>query len=243
MLLRLVKFLKDFLLVSRLFYLFAPINHLFGFIYHFTKLTIWASKNSRKFIKSDFYVPFRDYNKRPFLYKDVLDHFDLSSKPVHYFEFGVASGASFKWWLENSRHADSHFYGFDTFEGLPEDWGGFYQKGAMSHGIPQVNDERAKFFKGLFQDTLVPFIQDHQALMRLPVRKVIHLDADLFTSTLFTLSQFYPYLQKGDVLIFDEFSVANHEFKALDLFEEAFYVKCKPLFAQNNFYQLAMEVV
>jgi hypothetical protein len=242
MLLRLVKFLKDFLLASRLMLLLKPINHLFGFLYHFTKLTYWVQTNSKKFIKSDFYTPYRDYSKRPFLYKDVMDHYNLASNPVHYFEFGVASGVSFKWWLENNRHADSQFFGFDTFEGLPENWGGFYQKGAMSHGIPDISDERAKFYKGLFQDTLVPFIEDHQAFLKLPVRKVIHLDADLFTATLFTLSQLYPYLNKGDILIYDEFSVANHEFKAMDLFQEVFYVKCKPVFAQNNFYQVAFEI-
>lgn len=242
MLLRLVKFLKDFLLASRLLYLLKPINHAIGFIYHFTKLTVWVSRHNRQFIKSDFYTPYRDYNKRPFLYKDVLDFFKLENQPIHYLEFGVASGISFRWWLEHNHQASSRFLGFDTFEGLPEDWGGFYQKGAMSHGIPNINDERAQFFKGLFQETLVPFIQSNSALLSLPIRKIIHLDADLFSATLFTLSQLYPYLQKGDILIFDEFSVANHEYKALDLFEEVFYIKCKPLFAQNNFYQVALEV-
>lgn len=242
MLLRLVKFLKDLLLASRLFLVLKPVNHLIGFVYHFTRLTVWVHRNNRNLLKTDLFTPRRDYNKRPLMYADVLEHFSLGEQAIHYLEFGVASGASFRWWLGRNTHGSSRFFGFDTFEGLPENWGGFYGKGTMSHGIPDVHDERAHFFKGLFQETLLPFIADHSALLQLPVRKVIHLDADLFTSTLFALSQLYPYLRKGDVLIFDEFSVANHEFKAMDLFQEVFYAKLKPLFARNNFYQTAFEV-
>ncbi len=97
MLLRVVKFLKDLLLASRLFTILKPFNHLFGFLYHFTKLTSWVNQYSGKFIKSDFYTPNRNYAKRPFLYKDVMDFYVLAENPVHYLEFVVASGVYFKW--------------------------------------------------------------------------------------------------------------------------------------------------
>ena len=58
--------------------------------------------------------------------------------------------------------------------------------------------------------------------------KIIHLDADLFSSTIFVLSQLYPYLKKGDIIFFDEFNVANHEFLAFKIFTESFYVKLRP---------------
>ncbi len=72
--------------------------------------------------------------------------------------------------------------------------------------------------------------------------KIIHLDADLFSSTIFVLSQLYPYLKKGDIIFFDEFNVANHEFLAFKIFTESFYVKMRPVGAVNNFYQTAFVV-
>jgi hypothetical protein len=40
-------------------------------------------------------------------------------------------------------------------------------------------------------------------------------DADLFSATLFSLSQLYRYLNDGDILLFDEFAVPKHEFHGL----------------------------
>ena len=134
----------------------------------------------------------------------------------------------------------SLFRGFDTFEGLPEDWGGF-KKGAMAFEQTQVNDGRAEFIKGIFQDSLFPFIESNKSLLSTKP-KIIHMDADLFSSTIFVLSQLYPYLKKGDIIFFDEFNVANHEFLAFKIFTEAFYVKLRPIGAVNNFYQTAFIV-
>jgi hypothetical protein len=87
---------------------------------------------------------------------------------------------------------------------------------------------------------LPQFIEANKLDMYQP--KIIHLDADLYTATLFVLTQLYPYLQKGDLIFFDEFSVATHEFKAFEEFAKAFYVKLKPVAAVNNFYQTAFVV-
>jgi signal peptidase I len=54
--------------------------------------------------------------------------------------------------------------------------------------------------------------------------------------------QLYPYLQKGDLIFFDEFSVPTHEFKAFDEFTQTCYIKLKPIAAVNNFYQTAFVV-
>jgi hypothetical protein len=175
------------------------------------------------------------------LYDTVAAHYQLDSKAILYLEFGVAAAHSFKWWLKKNANAASEFYGFDTFEGLPEDWGRHFKKGDMSASLPDIDDKRAGFFKGIFQDTLNGFINEHpEALTQKP--KVIHMDADLFSSTIFVLSQLYPYLAKGDIIFFDEFNVANHEYQAYKIFSEAFYVKMKPVAAVNNFYQVAFVV-
>jgi O-methyltransferase len=144
--------------------------------------------------------------------------------------------------MENASHKDSKFYGFDTFEGLPENWGFFYKKGDMKHDIMESIDNRHQFIKGIFQDTFLRFINENLNELKSEKRKVIHLDADLFSSTVFVLSLIYPYLKKGDVIIFDEFSVPNHEFFALEIFKRSFYVKLDAISAVNNFYQMIFQV-
>lgn len=238
----LFKFLKDALLFVPITMIFAPLSRFFIFVSYFNKLLFWIYKHKNEFQLNDYYTPFRDYAKREKLYQFVSEQYNLASNPVHYFEFGVASGASFSWWLNHNNQTQSHFYGFDTFEGLPEAWGGFYTKGAMSFSMPNITDSRAMFVKGLFQDTLTGFIQEHQAVLQSTQRKVIHLDADLYSATIFTLSQLYPYLNKGDIILFDEFNVALHEFKAYLEFTENFYITLKPVAAVNNFYQAAFVV-
>lgn len=239
---RFLKTLKDFLLFSHLLHLFRPFKKFFAFTASFNDLTTYVRKHKKGLLICDFYTPVRDYNKRQVLYKTVSDHYGLHADPILYLEFGVAYATSFKWWLGNNTNSASGFHGFDTFEGLPEAWNGIYAQGAMSANLPDISDPRAAFYKGLFQETLCPFIQSSQELLKRPVRKVIHMDADLFSSTIFVLSQLYPYLKEGDIVLFDEFNVAEHEWKAFDIFTKAFYVKMTPIAAVNNFYQTAFVV-
>ncbi len=75
-----------------------------------------------------------------------------------------------------------------------------------------------------FRKVFIPLLNRIKPFFRTKP-KIIHLDADLFSSTIFVLSQLYPYLKKGDIIFFDEFNVANHEFLAFKIFTESFYVK------------------
>ncbi|MEM7041040.1 MAG: TylF/MycF/NovP-related O-methyltransferase, partial [Bacteroidota bacterium] len=187
---------------------------------------------------NDFYSRKWGYDKRYDLYAYILKAEQLT-EPITYLEFGVAAGKSFKWWLAHSTHPDSRFYGFDTFTGLPEDWNEL-EAGSMSTdgAIPDVNDDRAEFLKGLFQDTLPDFIQ------RMPKdkRKVLMMDADLYTSTLYVLTSLAPYLKSGDVIFFDEFSVPRHEFLAWKNFVDSYRVDFEVLGAANNYYFLALKL-
>ncbi len=213
-----------------------------GFIYNFNLLTSWVHKNkNEQLLVNDFYKPVRNYDDRLNSFLAVAAHYKLDSSPVMYLEFGVSTGLSFKWWIAKNTNSESRFHGFDTFEGLPESRGVF-AVGDMSSPIPDVNDSRASFYKGFFQDTLNPFLSENRVIMKAQ-RKVIHMDADLFSATLFALSQLYPYLQKGDIIMFDEFNVCDHEFMAFRYFTDCFYIKLKPIAAQNNFYHAAFEVI
>jgi hypothetical protein len=193
-------------------------------------------------LKNNFYRPIRNHVDREGMYEFVMNEFNLTTKKIAYLEFGVCSGISFNKFLTLNSNFESRFYGFDTFEGLPEDWGGFYKKGDMSHEIPGLEDNRAIYIKGLFQDSLVPFLSEKSEVVKEADIRIIHLDADLYSSTIFSLSILYPYLKKGDILFFDEYSVPMHEFKALKEFTENFYVKIRPLTAVNNYYQMSFMI-
>ena len=107
----------------------------------------------------------------------------------------------------------------------------------MTANIPDINDTRVQFIKGLFQESLPIFIKENE--INSDKRKIIHLDADLFSSTLFVLTTLFPLIRKGDILIFDEFNVPNHEFLAFKIFTESFYVKTRLIGAVNNYYLVA----
>lgn len=203
------------------------------------KLSRWISIHDKKVPFNDFYRPKRNYGLRYNLYRHVAQSENLEQAPIDYLEFGVAKGLSFQWWINKNKNPNSQFYGFDTFEGLPEKWG-TYSKGAMSFGVPELNDQRHEFFKGLFQQTLFDFLESKK--LNETNRKIIHLDADLFSSTLFVLTTLHRHLKKGDILIFDEFNVPNHEFLAFENYVKSFYVEYEVIGAVNNYFQVAIKL-
>ena len=101
-----------------------------------------------------------------------------------------------------------------------------------------INDARASLYKGLFQDSLLPFLENYET----GNKKLIHLDSDLFSSTIFVLSQLYRFLKPGDILLFDEFAVPQHEFLAFKIFTESFYVKYEVIGAANNYLFVAVKI-
>ena len=110
-------------------------------------------------------------------------------------EFGVYSGAT----LRRIAAQRPGAHGFDSFEGLPEDWRGSYRQGAFAvDRLPIVND--AVLHVGWFDDTLAPFLAEHQE-----PAAFLHLDADLYSSTATVLDAFEDRIVPGTVLAFDEY--------------------------------------
>ena len=211
--------------------------HLFSFIGSMAGLSKWIQQH-KKLAHTDFYSFKFDYSRREQLFEHVIKQEGLDSA-IDYLEFGVSKGDSFKWWTARISHPEARFYGFDTFTGLPEDWGPF-KKGDMSSGdtLPEINDDRYQFYQGLFQQTLLPFLANFDPSRK----KVIHMDADLYTATLYVLTLMTPYLRSGDVIFFDEFNVPQHEYKAFTEWANSFYVHYEVLGAVNNYYQIAVKI-
>ena len=168
----------------------------------------------------------------------------VKNAPIDYLEFGVWYGRSIKYWTELNQDPNSRFFGFDTFEGLPEDWKVLTQvlsKGTFSAEgkIPEIDDPRVQFIKGLFQTTLTDFLKSLTVNNQL----IINCDADLYTSTLYVLASLNQFMVPGTIVIFDEFSTV-HEFRAFRDFTQSFMRNYRLLATAERFYlRVAMEFV
>jgi hypothetical protein len=56
------------------------------------------------------------------------------------------------------------------------------------------------------------------------------------------MSQLYRFLKPGDILLFDEFAVPQHEFLAFKIFTESFYVNYEVIGAANNYLFVAVKI-
>ncbi len=137
----------------------------------------------------------------------------VADRPVLYLEFGVASGNSLRYWSAHLRHPDSLLYGFDSFEGLPEDFDmfGSLLKGSFTQHdrLPVIDDARVHLVKGWFDDTVPRFeVPPHELL-------IVNIDADLYSSTKTVLNALRPHLRPGNYIYFDDMGRIDHEPKAL----------------------------
>src|SRR5262249_39811318 len=75
--------------------------------------------------------------------------------PILYLEMGVAQGGNFRCWTNEITDPEARFVGFDSFLGLPEDYGRV-RAGTFSNDgqPPDIRDPRCSFEVGFFQQTL-----------------------------------------------------------------------------------------
>lgn len=233
-----IRYIKITFIYLRLHVFFNLFSGFFSNLSYLSKLSSWANKN-RKVDYNDFPSKW-NYEKRYPLYQWVLEKENLILNPVNYLEFGVASGQSIRWFLSQITNPESRFYGFDTFTGLPEDFG-VYKKGMFNNNTqpPPIDDKRVKFYQGLFQQTLPGFLKG----LNTNRRNIIMMDADLYSATLYVLTSLAPFLKKDDIIFFDEFAVPTHEFKAFHDFVQSYYTNLKLIAAANNYYFTAFKVV
>jgi Methyltransferase domain len=162
-------------------------------------------------------------------------------EPVVYLEFGVFQGEATREWARLLRHPETRFHGFDSFEGLPETWGQKCDKATFNvqGRIPDLGDARVTFHKGWFTETVPKYVSTFSPAYPL----IVHLDADLYSSTIYPLRQLQPWLRERTILIFDEFFDREHEMKALSEFldEEGARVEC--IGATTTLTQVAFRVV
>jgi hypothetical protein len=87
------------------------------------------------------------------------------------------------------------------------------------------------FVKGWFQNTLPDFLKGFMPRSRL----VVHSDSDLYSSTLFTLANLNMLLAPGAVVIFDDFSMPLHVFRAFADYRSAFWRSAHPVAMTSDY--------
>jgi hypothetical protein len=127
-------------------------------------------------------------------------------------EFGVCDGVTIS---QLASLAGQQVHGFDSFEGLPEDWTHFQKKGRFSRGgrVPDLGLANVRLHKGWFDQSLPRFLAEHGEAARL-----VHVDCDLYRSTNTVLTLLEPRIVPGTVIVFDEYlnypGWQQHEHKA-----------------------------
>ena len=133
------------------------------------------------------------YQTEPFL-KYALGKAESSGAHA---EFGVFSGSTIN--LFAAERPDVIFDGFDSFEGLPEEWSGWqvfdFDRGGS---LPEVS-KNIRIHKGWFTDTLPAYAASVETL------SFMHVDCDIYSSTKTIFDTLEDCIKPGCVIVFDEY--------------------------------------
>lgn len=129
-------------------------------------------------------------------------------------EFGVYNGKSIR---NIAGLVKGSVHGFDSFEGIPENWNDEPSGSYSANGeLPEV-PSNVTLHKGWFENTIPEFIKENNG----PIR-FMNIDCDLYSSTKTIFDLLGPQIIPGTVIVFDEYigykSWKEDEFKA---FQEA----------------------
>lgn len=160
--------------------------------------------------------------KQLLYYNEMLNL--IHTVPGDIAEFGVAGGVSIltlhRLKMINERGLDSKerrkIFGFDSFQGLPKlhetdlnkkvtndqmKEGGFFEPDSYESLFNYSNMKTdLHLIKGWFNETLPVFLKENPDVSF----ALIHVDCDLYKSTLEVLENVYPRVVPGGVIIFDE---------------------------------------
>ena len=131
-------------------------------------------------------------------------------------EFGVYMGLSLR---VIAGCTPEPVYGFDSFQGLPEDWTRQQKKGRfdLEGKLPKFEEPNVRLVRGRFDETLPAFLAQHPG----PVR-FLHIDCDLYSSAATVFAHVGTRIASGSVILFDEYfnypGWEQHEFRAFQEF-------------------------
>jgi hypothetical protein len=154
-------------------------------------------------------------------------------------EFGVATGSTIN---HLALQTSDKVYGFDSFQGLPEDWRPDHLAGLFRRtDLPAVRPN-VELMVGWFEDTLPGFVSAHPE----PV-SLLHIDCDLYSSTKTILYYLSHKIIRGTVIVFDEYlnyvGWRSHEYKAFQEFIGATGLNYRYVGMVPNHQQVAVQIL
>eukprot|EP00928_Gymnodinium_smaydae_P032126 TRINITY_DN23347_c1_g3_i1.p1 TRINITY_DN23347_c1_g3~~TRINITY_DN23347_c1_g3_i1.p1 ORF type:complete len:212 (-),score=29.77 TRINITY_DN23347_c1_g3_i1:106-741(-) len=129
-----------------------------------------------------------------------------------FLEFGVYKGNSIN---TIARHLQQlgggRVFGFDSFKGLPETWQGAssdsrctdVSAGSFAVEVPSV-ESNVELRVGYFNETLPDFLQERVAEGGAATIQLLHLDADLYSSTWEVLRGLHHLIVPGTIVVLDD---------------------------------------
>lgn len=128
-------------------------------------------------------------------------------------EFGVHSGQTINC-IAKAR-PDLTFYGFDSFEGLPEDWDTgtkYVKKEAFDRsGEPPEVEDNVKLVKGFFDESIPKWLEENNFDRRKTI-SYLHIDSDLFSSATTIFTELNDMITAGTIIRFDELCCWRYAF-------------------------------
>jgi tetratricopeptide (TPR) repeat protein len=117
-------------------------------------------------------------------------------------EFGVGSGRSLRL-LQEIVELSQQIHGFDTFTGLPQAWGSVPAGTYSTGGIVPTMEGKVVFHKGLFRDTIPPFLAESK---RTAFLSYANIDCRLYSSTVDILEALYARVVPGTIIVFSGYT-------------------------------------
>ena len=155
----------------------------------------------------------KNKSKRPQRYSHLTHALNKVKLDGYVMEFGVYQGLTLK--IISEHFSKQTVWGFDSFEGLPETWFMKSQVGARRSQQPpgkfaldkqelqvlvnQFAKRKVKLIPGWFNQTIVPWMNDNPGVI-----SFLHIDCDLYSSTIDILTLLNDRIVPGTVIVFDE---------------------------------------
>ena len=140
----------------------------------------------------------------------VIDSIDIEGDIIECGSYKGGSGILMALLLKSLK-SDKKIHLFDSFEGLPEpdevqDKG--YKKGQFKSNYEKLSayiielgiEDYITIHKGWFRDTLPAYLSNEASI------SLIHIDCDLYTSTMDCFPQVYPRLGERGICVLDDFN-------------------------------------
>lgn len=174
-----------------------------------------------KIFKRNLYQPFKNYKFSDEQLKfthllEAVNYCKVAQLPKVFLEFGCHSARTFSAVINAAQYlkiSEMQFYAFDSFQGLPETVetvDGIFKKATF-------NTQKSDFVKKVWENTKFKVSEDYiiegffsdsltlELQKTMPKVGMIHIDVDLYSSSVDVLKFIRPLLTVGTVILFDDY--------------------------------------